>query len=271
MAVTQTDIANQALALIGASALTDLTADSGTKAEVCRLFYDANQDFCLVKRPWSSAIFRKLLVFANKTTVTGVTQADPGVVTAASHGIEDGELITFADIVGMTTLNGTIYVATSVTTDTLELYDRYGASVDTSGYTAFSSGGTVYLYGIEDMTYAYAKPSDCLQPIKVLDQTLSEQKNAKFRNEGDRIFTNQQYAGLEYIRQVTDPSDYDQELREYMALRLAWLICLRLTNNQGLWKDLDRRLTLMSVRAGSIDSRGARSRRVAPKLWRNAH
>lgn len=39
-------------------------------------------------------------------TITAITQADPAVVTAASHGFSDGDEIRITDVVGMKTLNG---------------------------------------------------------------------------------------------------------------------------------------------------------------------
>lgn len=76
---------------------------------------------------------------AATVAVTAVTQADPGVVSAAAHGLDPGDVFKLDAIVGMTELNGSLYVAgEDSTTGTLELL-----GTDTTGYTAYVSGGTV--------------------------------------------------------------------------------------------------------------------------------
>lgn len=77
-------------------------------------------------------------------TVTGLTQADPGVVTAVAHGFLDGDTVYFTDVGGMIEVNGSTYVVANKTDDTFELTDSDGNDVDTSGFTAYTSGGNVY-------------------------------------------------------------------------------------------------------------------------------
>ena len=75
------------------------------------------------------------------TVISGATQANPGVVTDASHGYVDGQLIFVTGVVGMTQLNSNFYVVRTITTNTFTLETRDGVQVDTTGYTAYSSGG----------------------------------------------------------------------------------------------------------------------------------
>jgi len=79
--------------------------------------------------------------FTDQKTITGITQADPGVVTATGHGISDGTEVIIDDVTGMTEVNGERYVVTNSTANTFELYDTDGNTVDTSGFTAYTSGG----------------------------------------------------------------------------------------------------------------------------------
>ena len=69
--------------------------------------------------------------------ITGITKADPPVVTSAGHGLSNGDVIYITGIVGMTDLNARAYIVDGVTTDTFKLFDQ-----DSTGYTAWSSGGT---------------------------------------------------------------------------------------------------------------------------------
>ncbi len=81
--------------------------------------------------------------------ITGITQANPAVVTDASHGLSIGDVVYISGIVGMTELNDTFNEITAADANTFTLGD-----VDSSGYTAWSSGGTWWnvdvmaLYGI---------------------------------------------------------------------------------------------------------------------------
>lgn len=79
-------------------------------------------------------------------TISGVTQADPGVVTATSHGLSDGDEILVSGVKGMTSLNGNTYVVANSTANTFELTDLSGSDVDTSGFSAYISGGQVRKY-----------------------------------------------------------------------------------------------------------------------------
>ena len=71
------------------------------------------------------------------TGITGITQANPAVVTDASHGLAVGDGVYISGIVGITELNDTRNEITAADTNTFTLGD-----VDSSGYTAWSSGGT---------------------------------------------------------------------------------------------------------------------------------
>lgn len=74
--------------------------------------------------------------------ITGITQANPGVITSTAHGLLDGDLIFLDSIVGMTELNDEYYFVVKINANTFSLQDRYGDDVDTTSFTAYSSGGT---------------------------------------------------------------------------------------------------------------------------------
>jgi hypothetical protein len=79
-------------------------------------------------------------------TITGITQADPGVVTtSAVHGLVDGDHVILDNVVGMTEVNGNRYSVNVLTTTTFELQeieDNF-TGIDTTGFTAYSSAGDV--------------------------------------------------------------------------------------------------------------------------------
>jgi hypothetical protein len=76
------------------------------------------------------------IVEASKT-ISGLTAANPGVVTATSHGYSNGDHVWINSVSGMTEVNGRRFTVANKTTNTFEL-----SGVNTSGYTAYSSGGT---------------------------------------------------------------------------------------------------------------------------------
>jgi hypothetical protein len=69
--------------------------------------------------------------------ITGITQANPGVVSAAGHDFTNGQIVELSGVVGMTEVNGNEYTVANVVA---------GVSfsiVNTTGFTAYVSGGTV--------------------------------------------------------------------------------------------------------------------------------
>lgn len=69
--------------------------------------------------------------------ITGVTAANPCVVTSAAHGLAVGTVVYLASIGGMTELNGRAAVITAANTNTFTL-----GGINSTGYTAYTSGGT---------------------------------------------------------------------------------------------------------------------------------
>jgi len=75
--------------------------------------------------------------------VTGVTQANPGVVTSVQHGLNSGKSVAFTDIEGMTNLNDNTYYAKVLDADTFELYEDSGllTGLNTTTFGAYTTGG----------------------------------------------------------------------------------------------------------------------------------
>jgi len=69
--------------------------------------------------------------------ITAITQANPAVVTDTGHALEDGDVVEIAGVVGMTEVNGGRYIVEVIDANSFSLL-----GVDSSGYGAYSSGGT---------------------------------------------------------------------------------------------------------------------------------
>jgi len=87
--------------------------------------------------------YKQSITSTKSATITGVSQANPGVVTAVAHTFKEGQQITISSVVGMTQLNGNVYTVRNPQANSFELYDIDGLTkIDTSGFTTYSSAGT---------------------------------------------------------------------------------------------------------------------------------
>ena len=73
-------------------------------------------------------------------TITNITQANPAVVTASSHGFTNGQKIIIRNVVGMTEVNNLVFTVAGATTNTFQL-----SGINSTGYTAYTSGGSAGL------------------------------------------------------------------------------------------------------------------------------
>jgi len=73
-------------------------------------------------------------------TITNITQANPAVVTITGHPYANGDHVYIDSVVGMTEINiPTRYTVANVTANTFEL-----SGIDSTAFTAYSSGGLAY-------------------------------------------------------------------------------------------------------------------------------
>jgi len=75
-------------------------------------------------------------------TITGITQADPAVVTTSEgHGLNNLDEIEISGAVGMTELNGERFEIINIDATSFSLKRLDGSDVDSTGFTAYASGG----------------------------------------------------------------------------------------------------------------------------------
>ena len=95
---------------------------------------------------FGSAIIRVIrngaYVVETAKNITAATQANPVVVTSASHGFSNGDHVFIQGVAGMTELNGRTFRVASVTTNTFALQTIGSVNVNGTGYTTYTSGGT---------------------------------------------------------------------------------------------------------------------------------
>tara|TARA_R110002096_G_scaffold55097_1_gene141816 strand:- start:1598 stop:4393 length:2796 start_codon:yes stop_codon:yes gene_type:complete len=133
----------------GASNRTGLKylAPSQNHANAARLFefeFKATDTYILEFGDLYMRVFRDDgHVLEPSVVISAATQADPVVVTTATHGYANGDDVWIADVVGMTELNGRTFRVANKTATTFQLTSVFdGTDIDGTGYTAYSSAGT---------------------------------------------------------------------------------------------------------------------------------
>lgn len=74
--------------------------------------------------------------------ITGITNANPAVVTLGSGSFTNGDWVFIASVQGMTQVNGQTYVVANASGSTFSLVDLFGVAVDSTTFGTFLSGGT---------------------------------------------------------------------------------------------------------------------------------
>jgi hypothetical protein len=109
----------------------------------------------LFQNPWEPCRLDASLSINNPITITGISVASPGVVTAPAHGLSNGQRVRIDGVVGMTfpgvnpvnnqpvteSINGFPYLVANVTTNTFTLTDEFGTPISTVLCTPYLSGG----------------------------------------------------------------------------------------------------------------------------------
>lgn len=81
------------------------------------------------------------IITEDSVAITGITNANPGVVTSASHGLANGDEVFLESVGGMTQVNGKSFIVANKAANTFELTDQDGNNVNTSAYGTYTSGG----------------------------------------------------------------------------------------------------------------------------------
>jgi hypothetical protein len=104
-------------------------------------------------------------ITSSTKTITGITQANPAVVTATSHGFSNGDRVIITGVGGMGQVNNREFTVANQTANTFEL-----SGVNATGYDAYTSGGSaskiyeiVSPYGESDLdALTFAQSADTL-------------------------------------------------------------------------------------------------------------
>ena len=117
-------------------------ADSDNKTRLIPFEFSTTQTYMLEFSNLKMRVYKdKGAVLEGDKTITGITQANPAVVTASSHGYSNGDEVLISGVSGMTEVNGKRFLVADKTTNTFELQDKDGVDINSTGFTAYSSGG----------------------------------------------------------------------------------------------------------------------------------
>lgn len=112
---------------------------------VVKFQFNISDTYCLIFGDQYMRVIRQDGGVLNASTaISGVTQANPAVVSASGHSAVNGSDVFISGVVGMDELNGGYYRAAGVSSGSMQLTHQVtGANIDSSAFDAYSSGGTV--------------------------------------------------------------------------------------------------------------------------------
>jgi len=117
-------------------------ADSDNKTRLIPFEFSTTQTYMLEFSNLKMRVYKdKGAVLEGDKTITGITQANPAVVTATSHGYSNGDEVLISGVSGMTEVNGKRFLVADKTTNTFELQDKDGVDINSTSFTAYASGG----------------------------------------------------------------------------------------------------------------------------------
>lgn len=147
MASTQLDICNRVSQKLGGPLLTSLAGTAAGSAQFTTAVKRAYWD-CLIAElrahNWNFAI-KRTSITAPYVTITGITAAEPPVLTYTGTDPENGDRVFIENVLGMTEVNGNYYRIANInkTSNTFELTDVDTLdNVDGTAFTTYTSAGT---------------------------------------------------------------------------------------------------------------------------------
>jgi hypothetical protein len=91
--------------------------------------------------PYDYKFLDSALTLDNPLTITNISQANPAVVDITAHGLSNGDFVRIQNVTGMTEVNNVVYKVANKTANDFELNDEDDNDVDSTGFTAYISGG----------------------------------------------------------------------------------------------------------------------------------
>ena len=117
-------------------------ADSTKKTRLIPFEFSTTQTYMLEFSNLKIRVYKDNgAVLEGDKTISAITKANPAVVTATSHGYDNGDEVLISGVGGMTEVNGKRFLVANKTTNTFELQDKDGVNINSSSFTTYTSGG----------------------------------------------------------------------------------------------------------------------------------
>lgn len=140
---TQFSVRRQNTSTTGATLSASAPISNNLRINIWRTVQDGTLYYLLATLPNNSitgttqTFLDTIQAGRNTGAITGATQANPCVITSASHGLKSGNQLTIKNVKGMTQLNGRNYTITVINDNSFSLN-----GVDSTAYTAYDSEGS---------------------------------------------------------------------------------------------------------------------------------
>lgn len=242
------DVCKLAMVAIGADPakvvdVSTISTSSSKEDQLCNLVVTTARRAVLedAKGNWQFAKRFQQLTYADgysesgydSVAISGITQADPCVITAAAHGFLNGQLVVIEDVAGMTELNGRIVRVANKNAGDFECYD-----LNSVKFAAYTSGGTVRRYEpVSDYQngYAYRVPTDLLKPVALIPSGQFEIVGA---GDESRLLCMHESPVLEYVCDYDTVASMPDHFIRTWAARIAAMVGPALNKKGASAKDL---------------------------------
>lgn len=109
--------------------------------------------------------------------------------------------------------------------------------------------------------YSYALPADCLRVLHL------ERKDMVFKIEGRKLLTDESPARILYIKQVTDPNQFDAMFTEAFSARLAAELAISISESNSLFQNMMEVYRMKITDARSIDGQESGEPEIVADTW----
>jgi len=111
--------------------------------------------------------------------------------------------------------------------------------------------------------YAYTLPADFLR-LSTFNGIEAAMATADYRIEGGELLTDEETAKITYVRQVTDPTQFDSLFVEVIVFRLASAIAMDVTSEPSKRDEMEQLAAFRLSSASFVDANENRARVSSP-------
>lgn len=143
--------------------------------------------------------------------ISAITQANPAVFTSNSHGFISGDWVYISGVAGMTNFNGLTWIVVNPTMNTFQVIDLFGNAINSTLFSAYTSGGTaariytvVSPYAAVDLPYLkYTQSADVMSLTCVNGITSTEYPTYDLQRSGN---TSWGFVQINFAANISPPT-----------------------------------------------------------------